>query len=101
MTVSSRTPEGYPADCPLCGAATNLEFSDPAGDAPCPSCGHLLWMSADLLAKLQSHFANSLGLTLLPAMGGRLISPVHSPEHGGASDTRNEHDNADDHEEAR
>lgn len=63
MTVSSRTPEGYPNRCPLCGAATNLEFSQPAGDAPCPNCGHLLWFSAEFLTSFQRQFVDSLGVT--------------------------------------
>jgi len=29
MPVSSRTPEGFPSRCPLCGAQTKMEFSDP------------------------------------------------------------------------
>jgi acyl carrier protein len=44
----------------LCGAETNLEFSDPAGDAPCPKCGHLLWLSANLLSSLQIRMAETL-----------------------------------------
>jgi acyl carrier protein len=43
MTVSSRTPEGLPNQCPVCGKSTVLDPSSPPGDAPCPSCGHLLW----------------------------------------------------------
>jgi acyl carrier protein len=43
MTISSRTPEGSPNRCPVCGADVVLEPSQPFGDAPCPSCGHLLW----------------------------------------------------------
>jgi hypothetical protein len=45
MTISSRTPEGEPALCPICGTAFTAEPSDPGGDAPCPCCGHLLWFS--------------------------------------------------------
>jgi anti-anti-sigma factor len=41
MVVSSRTPEGSPNLCPVCGSPTKIESSDPAGDAPCPHCGHL------------------------------------------------------------
>ena len=62
MIVSSRTPEGRPSRCPLCGAKTNLEFSDPAGDAPCPKCGHLLWFSQELLFRFQNELANELGI---------------------------------------
>src|SRR5262245_61157421 len=43
MTPSSRTPEGEPNRCPVCGSELRLEPSRPPGDAPCPSCGSLLW----------------------------------------------------------
>ena len=62
MLISSRTPEGLPSRCPLCGAETNLEVSEPTGDAPCPSCGHLRWYSATALAKIQRHMADILGV---------------------------------------
>ena len=45
MVISSRTPEGLPNYCPVCDAHFLLEPSDPAGDAPCPNCGHLVWFS--------------------------------------------------------
>jgi|GEM_PF-1400053 len=44
-TVSSRTPEGSPNKCPLCGADIQIEPSIPTGDAPCPNCGGLLWFA--------------------------------------------------------
>jgi DNA-directed RNA polymerase specialized sigma24 family protein len=40
---SSRTPEGSPNQCPICGAELRIEPSQPTRDAPCPACGHLLW----------------------------------------------------------
>ena len=43
MTISSRTPEGMPGRCPVCGHAVRIEVSQPFGDAPCPACGSLLW----------------------------------------------------------
>lgn len=43
MNISSRTPEGQPNQCPVCGNAVILEPSHPAGDAPCPHCGYLLF----------------------------------------------------------
>src|SRR5437899_2111117 len=43
MTISSRTPEGSPNRCPVCGGEVRVEPSNPPGDAPCPQCGHLLW----------------------------------------------------------
>ncbi len=45
MNVSTRTPEGQPHRCPLCGKPVVMEPSRPAGDAPCPHCGCLLWFS--------------------------------------------------------
>lgn len=43
MRISSRTPEGEPNHCPICRSEIVIEPSQPFGDAPCPSCGHLLW----------------------------------------------------------
>ncbi len=45
MTISSRTPEGDPNQCPICGHRLRLELSIDTRDAPCPSCGHLLWFA--------------------------------------------------------
>jgi acyl carrier protein len=42
-TISSRTPEGVPNRCPICGTSICVEPSHPTGDAPCPNCGTLLW----------------------------------------------------------
>lgn len=54
MAISSRTPEGFPARCGVCGAANNLEFSDPGDDAPCPACGQLLRKSGRAFRIAQS-----------------------------------------------
>jgi acyl carrier protein len=43
MVISSRTPEGTPNRCPLCGGTVEVEPSLFFGDAPCPNCGTLLW----------------------------------------------------------
>jgi hypothetical protein len=43
MNISSRTPEGDPNRCPVCGVDSRLDPSRPPGDAPCPACGCLLW----------------------------------------------------------
>src|SRR5437868_6826598 len=42
MTISSRTPDS-PNRCPICKTDICLEPLHPGGDAPCPSCGTLLW----------------------------------------------------------
>jgi hypothetical protein len=41
--ISSRTPEGQPNVCPVCGRPARVEPACLSPDAPCPSCGHLLW----------------------------------------------------------
>lgn len=43
MTISSRTPEGMPNRCPICGSRVIIEPSAETCDAPCPRCGQLLW----------------------------------------------------------
>ena len=53
MGISSRTPEGTPGRCPVCGTHLKIEPSKPAGDAPCPRCGHLLWFTWEDLGDLQ------------------------------------------------
>ena len=62
MTVSSRTPEGHPSECPLCGINTNLEFSDPGEDAPCPVCGCLVWKSTEILDAIMRECEVTLGI---------------------------------------
>jgi hypothetical protein len=42
-SIATRTPEGRPFHCPICGLVDQIEPSVPADDAPCPGCGHLLW----------------------------------------------------------
>lgn len=44
--ISSRTPEGQPNTCPVCGKQVEIEPSLPTGDAPCPHCGCLLWFES-------------------------------------------------------
>ena len=43
MRISSRNPGGAPNQCPICNSKISIETSQPFGDAPCPSCGQLLW----------------------------------------------------------
>ncbi len=45
MNIATRTPEGNPNHCPVCGAFVIIEPSRPPGDAPCPACGVLLWFA--------------------------------------------------------
>ena len=46
VEASSRTPEGQPNHCPVCGKDLRIDPSRPPGDAPCPYCGSLLWFDS-------------------------------------------------------
>lgn len=43
MSPATRTPEGEPNRCPICGKNVTIEPSVTTHDAPCPHCGSLLW----------------------------------------------------------
>jgi hypothetical protein len=43
--ISSRTPEGEKNRCAVCGHVCRIEPSCLSPDAPCPSCGNLLWFA--------------------------------------------------------
>src|SRR5260370_35889750 len=51
MTIASRTPEGSPQQCPICGKFDFLERSDPTGEFICPSCGSLFHRLRDRLGE--------------------------------------------------
>ena len=83
MTISARTPEDTPSRCPLCGHATNIEFSRPADDATCPNCACLLWRATDTLERLRERIfevgARGLSVTAdtpLPQLGNDSIDAV-------------------------
>jgi acyl carrier protein len=62
MNVSSRTPEGSPHQCPLCGAISNLEPAFPGGDAVCPACGQLVWWFRDRFGERLAQMLEELSL---------------------------------------
>ncbi|MFO1091892.1 MAG: acyl carrier protein [Planctomycetaceae bacterium] len=62
MNVASRTPEGEPYLCPVCGAFAPLETSD-AGDSLCPQCGQLLWKLRDSLEAITLSPIQSIALS--------------------------------------
>ncbi len=82
MTIASRTPEGHPNQCPVCQALVCVEPSHPAGDAPCPHCGVLLWFLpsyfADIgqdsldVAELMMELEEEFGLTITDADSEKL-----------------------------
>jgi acyl carrier protein len=49
VTISSRTPEGEPQRCSVCGEVSAMETSWPIDDACCPACGSLLVWFRDRL----------------------------------------------------
>lgn len=51
MTISSRTPDGIPHRCPICGQSSTVEPSYPTNDSCCPRCGELLWWFRDRLRR--------------------------------------------------
>jgi acyl carrier protein len=63
-TISSRTPEGFPSNCPFCGTELQLEFSLQGHDATCPRCGTLVWQGAQLLAWLRDQLSR-MGITAI------------------------------------
>lgn len=83
MTVSSRTPEGSPNRCPVCGADIHIESSLPCGDAPCPNCGHLLWFvqTASVLHVCESCSVSDKVRNAIHGLCGRLVgSHAGEPE---------------------
>lgn len=71
MTISSRTPEGEPRRCAICGEMAVTEPSQPLGDSVCPRCGALLIVVCDQLGvdkeKITpaTSFVNDLGVDSL------------------------------------
>src|SRR5262245_51683703 len=63
MEISSRTTEGLPNRCPVCGKQVWIVPSVPPGDATCPHCGSAIWFSdataavPDVLRQLQKRGA--------------------------------------------
>lgn len=45
MNIASRTTEGLPSECRVCGKRVSIAPSVPQGDATCPHCGSLLWIA--------------------------------------------------------
>lgn len=62
MTISTRTPEGEPNKCPVCGQRVCVEPSRPPGDAPCPTCGTLLWFPREPLQQVVTAWEYGTGM---------------------------------------
>jgi hypothetical protein len=71
MVVSSRTPEGEPDKCPICGGYTNLELSL-QGDAPCPQCGVLRWIDGSPSHVVSDGSELAVGMAFLERLWDRI-----------------------------
>lgn len=56
---SGLLPDGFSGRCPICQAIVSAEPSEPAGDAPCPKCGHLIWWFKNKLSPLAGRNVSS------------------------------------------
>jgi hypothetical protein len=43
MDDATRTTEGFPSRCPVCGKRMSIDSGEPVGDAVCPHCGVLFY----------------------------------------------------------
>ena len=69
--ISTRTPVGSPGECPVCGHDFAIEPSTfPTRDAPCPSCGCLVWF--DDPEVLTVRFGEAEPLAVLAQLDRRL-----------------------------
>jgi anti-anti-sigma factor len=53
MEISTRTPEGEPIRCEVCGSELKIEPADPSRDAPCTRCGHRVWFAWENLGDVE------------------------------------------------
>ena len=63
MSISSRTPEGTPGRCPLCGAELAVDYAAPVGDAVCPQCGCLVWEAEQRWLTLRNRISELWGVS--------------------------------------
>jgi acyl carrier protein len=72
--ISSRTPEGWPNRCPVCGGEICIEPSLPPGNGPCPQCGTLLWFfnSAEGHRRYEASLIETIHRRLAPFVGDEL-----------------------------
>jgi hypothetical protein len=79
MHISSRTPEGEPNLCPICGQDTVTEPSSvPTRDAPCPHCGCLLWFDKAGVPAVIQGIARGSYEELIMSAGKERLGPFPS-----------------------
>ena len=86
MSISSRTPEGTPGRCPLCGAELAVEYAAPAGDAVCPQCGCLVWEVEQRWLALRNRISELLGVSPELVTPDMRVSDVLGKEAGDSLD---------------
>jgi hypothetical protein len=68
MPNPTRTPEGEPIRCHVCGKSSSIEPSLFTGDALCPNCGTLVWTAPTIRsAELVELIKNRLKLQSVPS----------------------------------
>ena len=63
MIISTRTPEGDPLKCVVCGNEHLVLSSHPLGDSVCPTCGSHSWIATK---KLEKKFPTAEVLQIVP-----------------------------------
>ena len=63
MIISTRTPEGDPLKCVVCGNEHLVLSSHPPGDSVCPTCGSHSWIATK---KLEKKFPTAEVLQIVP-----------------------------------
>lgn len=86
MSISSRTPEGAPGRCPLCGAELAVEYTAPTGDAVCPQCGCLVWEAEQRWLALRNRISELLGVSPELVTPDMRVSDVLGKEAGDSLD---------------
>jgi hypothetical protein len=79
MVIASRTPEGDPNRCPVCGNALKLEPSIDTRDGPCPHCGHLLWFTKEASNLRPSHAQTGELVQMVLRIGTMRFGPPPPP----------------------
>lgn len=69
MAISTRTPEGDPLKCGVCGNEHLVLTSWPTGDSVCPTCGSHAWLANP---KEMEQFPTAKALEFVPAFVDRL-----------------------------
>jgi hypothetical protein len=77
MRTSSRTPDGQPVRCPVCGAQSTVLVSTPPGDSVCPACGSHIWVPWHIRPGKRGLQAQAQKGTRSPSSHGRAIVVDH------------------------